>query len=114
MARLYADENFAYPVVTELRRLGHDVLTAQEAGQGNQAIPDDAVLAFAVTQRRAVLTFNRRHFVRLHMSGQAHTGIVVCTRDPDTVGLAARVHGAVSNSPTLDVQLIRVTRPRRP
>ncbi len=33
MAALYADENFDYPVVLELRRLGHDVLTAQEAGQ---------------------------------------------------------------------------------
>ena len=114
MARFYADENFEYPVVTELRRLGHDVLTVQEVGQGNQAIPDDAVLAFAAAQRRAVLTFNRRHFTRLHMSGQAHAGIVVCTRDPDTVGLAARMHAALTSCPTLDTQLIRITRPHRP
>jgi len=39
MARLYADENFDYPIVEELRRLGHVVLTAQEAGQGGQEIP---------------------------------------------------------------------------
>jgi Domain of unknown function (DUF5615) len=30
---LYADENFPLPVVQELRRLGHDVLTAQEDGK---------------------------------------------------------------------------------
>lgn len=33
MARLYADEDFPYPVVLELRRLGHEVLTVQEAGK---------------------------------------------------------------------------------
>ena len=32
MARLYANENFPLPVVEELRHLGHDVLTMQEAG----------------------------------------------------------------------------------
>jgi hypothetical protein len=42
MAKLYSDENFDYPVVAELRRLGHDVLTAQ------QGIPDPTVLAFAI------------------------------------------------------------------
>ena len=32
MARLYADEDFDYPVVVELRRLGHDVLTTASPG----------------------------------------------------------------------------------
>ncbi len=41
MARLYADENFSLPVVEQLRQLGHDVLTCQEAGQADQGIPDD-------------------------------------------------------------------------
>ena len=52
MAKLYADENFDYPAVEESRRLGHDVLTAQEAGQGNQRIADPAVLAFAASLGR--------------------------------------------------------------
>jgi Domain of unknown function (DUF5615) len=30
VAGFYADENFRYPVVEALRRLGHDVLTCQE------------------------------------------------------------------------------------
>ncbi|HWX42816.1 MAG TPA: DUF5615 family PIN-like protein [Blastocatellia bacterium] len=41
---LYADENFPLRVVLELRRLGHDVLTAFEDGRANQAVPDEDVL----------------------------------------------------------------------
>lgn len=40
MADLYGDEDFSFAVVEELRKLGHDVLTAQEAGQGNQGAAD--------------------------------------------------------------------------
>ena len=47
MARFYADENFRRPVVEALRHLGHDVLTAQEAGRGGLGIDDDTVLADA-------------------------------------------------------------------
>jgi len=38
MARLYADENFPFPAVEELRRLGHDVLTSYE-GIGRSSWP---------------------------------------------------------------------------
>jgi hypothetical protein len=44
MATLYADEDFSYPVVQQLRQLGHDILTAHEAGQAGQGIEDTAVL----------------------------------------------------------------------
>jgi hypothetical protein len=62
--RIYADENFPLPMVEELRRFGHDVLTAQE--DGRQSAPDPDVLARAHALGRAVLTHNRRHFERLH------------------------------------------------
>lgn len=114
MARLYSDEDFSYPVVEELRRLGHEVLTVQEAGQGNAGVTDSAVLAFAIGQDRAVLTFNRRHFINLHRRVSSHRGIIVCTRDDDVVGLAFRIHQAVMNGPTLDNQLLRVNRPQAP
>ncbi len=113
MARLYADGNFDYPVVEALRRMGHDVLTAQQAGQANQRIPDPAVLAFAIQQRRAVLTFNRRHFWRLHQQAPTHFGIISCTRDNDSPALAARIDQAISASPSLNDQLIRIIRPRK-
>ena len=112
MAQLYADEDFSYPVVEELRRLGHDVLTAQEAGHAGQAIEDRDVLAFAVSRGRAVVTFNRRHFINLHRQVKSHRGIIVCTRESDIAGLAARIHQEVTNCPTLENQLLRVVRPQ--
>jgi len=44
VASFYADENFHLEVVEALRRLGHDVVTALEAGQANQAITDESLL----------------------------------------------------------------------
>jgi len=60
MAELYANENFPLPVVEELRRLGHDVLTIQEAGKAGQAMSDQDVLAFSCSENRMLLTFYRR------------------------------------------------------
>jgi predicted nuclease of predicted toxin-antitoxin system len=111
VARLYADENFPLQVVEALRGLGHDVLTVVEAGQANQRITDDEILAFAIAARRAVLTNNRRDFIRLHQSQTAHNGIVVCTEDVDTDGQAQRIDAALSVSSSLDGVLIRINRP---
>lgn len=111
MARLYSNENFPWAVVEHLRTLGHDVLTTLEAGQANQAGTDEQVLAFATHEGRAVLTLNRRHFIRLHERTPVHAGIIVCTFDPDFKGQAARVHAAISNIASLQKQLIRVSRP---
>jgi hypothetical protein len=36
MARLYADEQYPYPVVEFLRALGHDVLTVQESVKNSE------------------------------------------------------------------------------
>ena len=41
MARFYSDENVPLDVVRGLRSLGHDVLTAFEAGQANRNTQDD-------------------------------------------------------------------------
>ncbi len=66
MAHLYADEQFPRVVVELLRNLDHDVLTVQAAGKANQKIPDEEVLAFAISENRAVLTINRGDFIQLH------------------------------------------------
>lgn len=111
MARLYSNENFPFPVVEELRRLGHDVLTIYETGKAEQSTPDEAVLAFACAEDRALLTFNRRHFIRLHHHQPNHPGIIVCTVDPDFNALARRIHEAIEVSRQLAKQLIRINRP---
>ena len=83
MPRLYANENLPLSVVAALRQLGHDVLTTMESGKAGQAIADDAVLAFATTEQRVLVTLNRKHFIRLHTLQPDHAGIVVCTFDLD-------------------------------
>ena len=113
MTRLCADEDFSYPVVQRLRQLGHDLLTAHEAGQAGQSITDAAVLAFATAAGRAVVTFNRRHFIRLHAEVASHAGIIVCTRDDEVLALADRIHQQLQSVPTLQDQLLRINRPAR-
>jgi hypothetical protein len=110
MARLFADENFPLPVVLALRQLGHDVLTIQEAGMANQSIDDEVVLAFAHNDGRAVLTINRKHFVRLHNASLEHSGVIVCTFDPDFERQSSRIDAALE-SQELAGQLIRINRP---
>ena len=111
MARLYSNENFPLPVVEGLRALGHDVVTIQESGQADQALPDNEVLKFAAAQDRTLVTLNRRHFIRLHREQPQHAGIIVCTVDPNFARQAERIHQAVGAQTSLRGQLIRVNRP---
>ena len=108
---LYADENFPLRVVEELRRLGQDVLTAFEDGKANQSITDQELLARATELGRAVLTLNRLDFKRLHLSASNHTGIIICTEDPDRVGQAQRIVESLVECGELQGRLIRVYRP---
>ena len=110
MCSLFSDKNFDHNVVLELRRLGHDVVTAHEAGRANQKIPDADVLAFATLLGRAVLTFDRRDYRRLHSQFPAHAGIITCTDDRDFVALAQRIHKRISSPASLAGQLVRVTK----
>jgi hypothetical protein len=113
MALLYGNENFPLPVVEELRRLGHDVLTVQETGRAEQSWPDEQVLAFAVGEGRAVLTLNRIHFRRLHLQLSQHAGIILCTYDPAFAEQTARIHAAIAGQPSLAGKLLQVYRPAR-
>ncbi|MDA0245242.1 MAG: DUF5615 family PIN-like protein [Chloroflexi bacterium] len=111
MAQLYSNENFPLPTVYALRALGHDVLTIQETGRDNQEFSDEEVVAFATLHGRAVLTINRKDFIRLHRQNPEHQGIVVCTFDPDFAGQAHRIHAVIGDQPSLAGQLLRVYRP---
>jgi hypothetical protein len=95
--------------------MGYDVLTIQEAGNADRSISDESVLAFAIANQRAVLTINRRHFIRLHHERPEHEGIVVCSFDPDFQALAQRIDQAVcqkaTEQPSLNGVLLRINRP---
>ncbi len=77
MADCYANENFPLPVVRSLRQLGHNLLTTYESAKSGQAMSDEAILVFAISESRIALTLNRRHFIRLHQVMPAHSGIIV-------------------------------------
>ncbi len=111
MARLYANENFPRQVVGRLRELGHDVLTTQEAGRAGQSVSDPEVLAFATRERRAVLTINRRDFIRLHARNPNHGGVIVCTQDRQFIAQAERIDEAIRSAGELEGRLLRVNRP---
>lgn len=108
MTNLYADEQFPRKATQHLRTLNHDVLTVQEAGNANQSIPDNEVLAFATQHNRAVLTLNRRDFIRLHQQSTDHAGIIVCKDDPDKIQLAERIDRAIEAEAPLAGKLVRV------
>ena len=112
MARLYADENFPRSAVEHLRRLGHDVLTAHEAGQANRRVPDREVLTYAIAEERAVLTLDRHDFIRLHRQDERHFGLVVCTDNRDRQAMASCIDQELRGRESLRGALIRVYRPR--
>lgn len=110
MVRLYADEQFPFPVVQRLRLLGYDILTVQEAGRANQRIPDDQVLSFATACKRAVITQNRRDFVKLHQQYPNHSGIVVCSKNLDWDSFTTAICQALENCEAIAGKLVRVTK----
>jgi predicted nuclease of predicted toxin-antitoxin system len=110
MARLDADELFPRVVVELLRLMIHNILTVEAAGKENPKNPDEEVLAFAVSENRAVLTLNRRYFIRLHSLQSDRAGIIVCKPDHDLARMAANINEAISSLATLTNQLIRVYR----
>lgn len=109
MARFYSDENFPQPVVEALRALGHDVLTSLDAGDANQRIEDPKVLADAASLGPALLTVNRRDFLRLHNAGAGHQGIIACTQDIDFAGQAKRIDEEVRKHTALTWKFVRTS-----
>ena len=112
MALLYADEHFPAQVVTELRRLGHDVRSVQEDGQAGLKWPDSEILRRVTELGRAVLTLNRRDFIRLHREHPNHAGLIACTQNLDFAQLGERIDAAIAAEATLAGRLIRVYRPQ--
>ena len=111
MASLYADEHMPANLVDALVALGHDVLTAADDGMASRNIDDREVLTRATFLHRAVITFNRWDFHRLHRLNPNHAGIVSCTDDADRSALAERIDAAVRLYSQLHGQLLRVIRP---
>ena len=87
---LYLDEDVAVQLATALRQRGIDALTTRDAGMAHAS--DTQQVAFAASQRRAILTHNKRDFILIHRTyveqGDEHSGIIVA--DHDTLGPLVR------------------------
>ena len=79
IARLYCDEDVDARLVEALRRRGYEVVTTVEAGLLEAS--DEEQLAYAVSQQRAFVTHNIKHFPGEHKawvkSGRKHWGIII-------------------------------------
>lgn len=62
--RLLLDEHIDKALAEQLRRRGHDVVAVTEE-QDLIGTADDALLEWASGQRRAIVTYNARHFMAL-------------------------------------------------
>ena len=91
--RIYADEDVDRPLIEALQSRGFDVLTVQITRSFGE--DDPAQLERAAALGRVLLTFNRRHFRRLHASwlegGRVHPGIVTIPQSGTAERRALRV-----------------------
>ena len=78
--RLLLDEHFSTAIAEQLRKRGHDVVAAA-ASPDLRHLDDSAVLAWATSQRRVVVTEDAADYLALHEQhlsrGVRHRGIVL-------------------------------------
>jgi len=92
MARitLYLNEHVQVSLAEGLRTRGLDVMTTQEAG--SYSLDDIGQLNFAAKEGRVLLSFNKRHFAKIHYEwmdkGRPHAGIILS--DQLTIGIIIR------------------------
>jgi len=89
--RLFLDEDAQRTALIRVLKARHiDVRTVNEVGR--TGLTDEEQLAYAVQSGRTIFTFNRRHFVKLHIAyleqGRHHAGIIVS--DQHEIGILIR------------------------
>jgi Domain of unknown function (DUF5615) len=103
--RLLADEHYATEIAIQLRAAAHDAAALLELGMTGTA--DEALLAFAAAQGRALLTNNVRDFATIAVgwarSGQDHHGLLFTSdeslpRGRGTIGLYVEVLSALMDA----------------
>ena len=84
MIRLYLDEDVHKKVAAALRIRGYDVVSAHE--ERKWGISDFQQLEYAVSQSRAIFTFNVGDFIKLHdeytQNNKSHFGILFSKQIP--------------------------------
>ena len=104
--RLYLDEDVHKKVASSLRVRGYDVASAHELGKWG--IEDKHQLEFAVSEGRAILAFNVRDYIKLHMeyidTGRNHYGIIISKQLPigETINRLLRLLSMKEADDTVD------------
>ena len=84
LIRLLIDEDVWLGLAAALREKGFDAIHVYEVGRGS--LNDREQMAFAVQQRRAVLTHNKRHYIpfvaEYYWAGKIHYGVLVIDQLP--------------------------------
>ena len=82
--KLYLDADVHPKIASVLREREFDSISAQEVER--EKISDEDQLDFSISQSRAILTYNTKHFTKLHKDymdvGKEHCGIVVSPQHP--------------------------------
>jgi predicted nuclease of predicted toxin-antitoxin system len=103
--RYYLDEHVDPAVAHALRRLGIDVLTTAEAGRLSD--DDSAQLAFATTEGRVMVTFDRDYLDR-HSVGTPHAGIAFAWPTRRSIGYLVQALELIHGVYTADDMLCRL------
>jgi hypothetical protein len=86
------NENLSDEIARRLRAAGVDAVSSHETGMDTQ--DDYAQMQFAVLQNRALVTINKKDFIRIHAqykaNGWQHWGIIL-TKDVDVVVIHRRL-----------------------
>ena len=112
MIKFYANEQFPFDAVIELRKLGYDVLTTHDVSKSGKGITDIEVLSFAISLERVVITFDK-DFFKLHRDNPNHCGIILCTENRNYLQLAQTIHTKLSPISQIEKQLVRITKPQQ-
>ncbi|TKB67396.1 MAG: hypothetical protein E8D52_12530 [Nitrospira sp.] len=102
--KFYLDEHIHLTMASLLHARGIDCITTRDAG--NFGFSDEAQLAFATSQGRAILTFNHKDFLLLakqwHETGRSHAGIILSKELP-IPNLIRRLHRFITYYATRDL-----------
>lgn len=103
---LIDEDSLAKPLVKNLRKAGHDVVTVNEISLSSQ--PDPFVLDYARENNRILLTHNCRDFEALHQENPHHPGILAIYRGADSSKNMNRqgIVKAISNLEAANIPLV--------
>ena len=111
MTRLFADENIPPRIVQGLQNHGVDIITTTDAQLDNRKTSDPDILAYASGVGRAVITFDRGDYKKLHQQSNAHSGIILLKQNMPLPMLIEKVAALALSQADLSGKVHRVIQP---